>query len=99
LRGHRQRPPAKGTNPDGWQRGAIIGSLVSVLLVAVGLYLTNDFNRDQFRLQQGSARQQQDLALRQQNLALQQQDLGLKVNKLTGSSELPINSARRRPAG
>jgi uncharacterized protein YjbI with pentapeptide repeats len=34
-----------------------------VLLVAVGLYLTNSFNRDQFQLQQDSTRQQQDLAL------------------------------------
>ncbi|WP_309238180.1 pentapeptide repeat-containing protein [Actinoplanes aureus] len=39
---------------------------MSVLLVAVGLYLTNDYNRDQYRLQQGSTRQQQDLALKGQ---------------------------------
>ena len=34
-----------------------------MLLVAVGLYLTNSFNRDQFRLQQKTTQQQQDLAL------------------------------------
>ena len=34
--------------------------------MAVGLYLTNDFNRDQYRLQQDSTRQQQDLALKGQ---------------------------------
>lgn len=78
MRRRRPQPHVKATTPDGWQRGATIGGLVSVLLVAVGLYLTNDFNRDQVRLQQGSARQQQESALRQQDLALQQQDLALK---------------------
>ncbi|MEU7615328.1 pentapeptide repeat-containing protein [Micromonospora rifamycinica] len=37
-----------------------------MLLVAVGLYLTNDFNRDQYRLQQDSTKQQEDLALKGQ---------------------------------
>jgi len=34
-----------------------------VLLVAVGLVLTNDFNRDQYRLQQDSNEEQQELTL------------------------------------
>jgi uncharacterized protein YjbI with pentapeptide repeats len=53
----------KATAPDRWQRGTAIGGLVSVLLVAVGLYLTNDFNRDQYALQQDSNERQQELAL------------------------------------
>ena len=70
-RGRLRAPVRPGAKPaparaDWWQRGTAIGGLVSVLLVAVGLYLTNDFNRDQYRLQQDSARQQQDLALKGQ---------------------------------
>lgn len=37
--------------------------MISVLLVAVGLYLTNNFNRDQLRLQRDSSSQQEALAL------------------------------------
>ncbi|GIF25801.1 uncharacterized protein YjbI with pentapeptide repeats [Actinoplanes tereljensis] len=39
---------------------------MSVLLVAVGLYLTNNFNRDQIRLQRDSTNAQRDLALKGQ---------------------------------
>ena len=52
--------------PDWWQRGTAIGGLVSVLLVAVGLYLTNSFNRDQLRAQRDSTSAQQALALKGQ---------------------------------
>ena len=48
--GRRLRPQAKTAAPDRWQRGTALGSLFSVLLVAVGLYLTNDFNREQQNL-------------------------------------------------
>ncbi|WP_285690305.1 pentapeptide repeat-containing protein [Actinoplanes sp. NBRC 103695] len=41
--------------------------------MGVGLYLTNNFNWDQFRLEQERARQQQSLALQQQDLALKGQ--------------------------
>jgi hypothetical protein len=57
---------AASPRPDWWQRGTAIGSLVSVLLVAVGLYLTNTFNRDQLRLQRDSTSEQQALALKGQ---------------------------------
>jgi hypothetical protein len=36
--------------PDWWQRLVAIGSVLSVLLVAVGLYVTNEANREQQRL-------------------------------------------------
>ncbi|WP_433363050.1 pentapeptide repeat-containing protein [Actinoplanes sp. CA-142083] len=62
-----RRPPATpAPRPDWWQRGAAIGGLVSVLLVAVGLYLTNSFNRDQLSLQRKTTQEQQDLALKGQ---------------------------------
>jgi len=52
--------------PDRWQRFTAVAGIVSVLLVGVGLVLTNDFNRDQLALQQTTAQQQQDLALKGQ---------------------------------
>jgi hypothetical protein len=62
-----RRPAATPSpRPDWWQRGTSIGALVSVVLVAVGLYLTNSFNRDQLRLQRETTQQQQDLALKGQ---------------------------------
>ena len=63
------RGQARSSTPqhaDWWQRGTAIGGLASVLLVAVGLYLTNDFNRDQLQLQRDSSNAQQDLALKAQ---------------------------------
>ena len=36
--------------PDPWQRLIAIGSILSVLVLAVGLYITNDANREQHRL-------------------------------------------------
>lgn len=35
---------------DPWQRLVAVGSILSVLIVAIGLYLTNEANRDQQRL-------------------------------------------------
>src|SRR4051794_31184239 len=61
-----RRTRTRGTVPDWWQRGTATGGLLSVLLVAIGLYLTNNFNRDQIRLQQDSTQQQQDLAVKGQ---------------------------------
>jgi Pentapeptide repeats (8 copies) len=58
----RRRSPV----PDWWQRGTAIGGLFSVVLVGVGLYLTNDFNRDQLALQRRSTEQHQRLVLQGQ---------------------------------
>jgi hypothetical protein len=60
------RPQPALTKPDRWQRFTAVAGIVSVLLVGVGLVLTNDFNRDQLALQQTTAQQQQDLALKGQ---------------------------------
>ncbi|WP_249998856.1 pentapeptide repeat-containing protein [Actinoplanes sp. M2I2] len=51
---------------DRWQSGTAIAGILSVLLVGIGLVLTNDFNRDQLKLQQRTAQEQQDLALKGQ---------------------------------
>jgi hypothetical protein len=59
----RRTPKARS---DWTGRGTAIGSFASVLLVAVGLYLTNDFNRDQLSQQRESTRGQQDVALKGQ---------------------------------
>ncbi|GIE28706.1 hypothetical protein Ait01nite_017510 [Actinoplanes italicus] len=54
------------TRSDYWERGTAIAGIFSVLLVGVGLILTNDFNLSQLAQQQKVAQEQQDLALKGQ---------------------------------
>jgi pentapeptide repeat protein len=61
-----RRPASTAPRSDPWQRGTSIVGILSVLLVGLGLILTNDFNRDQLALQQKTAQEQQDLALKGQ---------------------------------
>jgi uncharacterized protein YjbI with pentapeptide repeats len=64
ARARRSRSPE--TRPDNWERGTAIAGILSVLLVGVGLILTNDYNVSQLAQQQKVAQEQQDLALKGQ---------------------------------
>ncbi|GIF96957.1 pentapeptide repeat-containing protein [Catellatospora citrea] len=52
----------RDNRPDWWERATNLASVLSVLILAVGLYLTNDFNRSQL----DSIRQQLEMTARGQ---------------------------------
>jgi hypothetical protein len=61
-----RRSRSSESRPDAWERGTAIAGILSVLLVGVGLTMTNDFNLSQLAQQQKVAQEQQDLALKGQ---------------------------------